>query len=297
MGLLNDIGSAAGDALSAVDGLLSSSPLHSPKDFEKDGFIVPPIPSADGNGLPSQKIRSGRYARATRQMAHWFVPEVGVIPMYINPKSIVYSNSKLINKERTKGGWSIQYWGENLGELTITGHTGSSGFEGLNVLYEIYRAEQYMFDSIALTMAADSSVSGLGDLVDGALGGIGGDIGGVLGAATGGLLGLDPVSQNILPRDVPSLAAMALGVELYYQGLVFRGFFESFNFTESIDRLGLFDYDIRFTVTQRRGYRVNNLPWQRSAVSGPSNADAIPLSFVGLEGARDFTKVKGSAGT
>jgi hypothetical protein len=166
--------------------------------------------------------------------------------------------------------------------LGIRGHTGSSGVEGLNVLREIYRAEQYMFDSIALTMAADSSVSGLNDLIDKAVGGIGG-LGGSIASATSGLFGLDPVSQNVLPRDAPSLSSMALGLELYYSGWVFRGFMTAMDFTESVDRLGLFDYNLSFTVTQRRGYRFNYLPWHHSAVDGASNSNVTPLSFRGME--------------
>lgn len=278
MGLLNisDIGSAAAGALSSNLG---------PQDFQKDGFIVPPIPSADGNGLPSSKIKSQQLAVATRSLVHWFVPEVGLINMYVNPQSINYNLKKLISKERTKGGYIVQYWGEDFTTLNIRGNTGSSGVEGLNVLQEIYRAEQLTFDPLALTMAADNSITGLNDLIDGALGNLGGFSQDIL-TATQGVMGLDPASQNFLPRNIPSLASLALGIELYYAGWVFRGFFESFSFTESAERVGFFEYDINFTVTQRRGYRTNQQAWQRSAISGPSNNSqdgGIPLSFGGLQ--------------
>lgn len=281
----NDVSSSQINALqggiSSLDKTLSSSnPAAS--SFQQDGFIVPPIPSADGNGLPSSKIPSMQQAFATRYTAHWYVPEVGIVNMYINPQSIGYNSKKLITPERTKGGYIIQYWGEDLTTLAIRGHTGSSGVNGLNVLYEIYRAEQYLFDPIALTMAADNSISGLGDLVDSALGNLGG-FGAGISAATNGVFGLDPASQNVLPRNVPSLASMALGIELYYAGWVFRGYFTSFGFTESAERLGIFDYDIQFTVTQRRGYRTNYLPWQHSAIDGASNWATNPLSFGTLQ--------------
>lgn len=179
--------------------------------------------------------------------------------------------------------------GEELTTLTINGHTGSSGVEGLNVLYEIYRAEQYLFDPIALTMAADSSVTGLNDLVDSALGNLGG-FASSLTSSSLGVLGLDPASQNILPQNVPSLASIALGIEFYYSGWVYRGFFNSFSFTESVGQLGLFVYDIKFTATQRRGYRTNYLPWQQSANSGPSNnsPNGTPLSFSDMQNANNF---------
>jgi hypothetical protein len=266
-----------------VDALLAQA-NYGPQDYKTNGFVVAPIPSADGNGLPSSKIVSQRQANIQRNIAHWFVPEVGVVNMYINPQSIDYTHEKVITQERTKGGYILQYWGEELTKLRISGNTGSSGIEGINVLYEIYRAEQYMFDPIALTMAADNSIPGLNDLVDNALGNFGG-LTGLIGAATGGVLGINPASQNVLPRDPPSLATMAFGIELYYSGWVFRGYFKSFSFNESVDHLGLFTYNIDFVVTQRRGYRVNTLPWQRSAINGPSNNDSThgtPLSIQGL---------------
>jgi hypothetical protein len=271
MGLLNDLSSVAGgvaDTLQTVQ--------------DVTGFTVPPIPGADGNGLPSQKVPSQRAGTTTRNLAHWFVPEVGIVPMFINPRQIRYNNKKLITKQRTKGGWVAQYWGEELTTLNIDGTTGTSGIEGINVLYEIYRAEQYLFDPIALTMAADSSVSGLNDLIDQAAGNLGG-LGSSVLNATSGLLGLDPTSQNILPRDIPSLSAQALGVELYYSGWVFRGWFDNFDFTESADKLGMFDYNFAFVVTQRRGYRLNYLGWHHSAISGPSDWKGVPLSFGGLD--------------
>jgi hypothetical protein len=106
MGFLGDVGNAVGGAISGVDHLLNGT-NNSPKDFEKDGFIVPPIPGADGNGLPSSKIRSQRGATVSRHIAHWFVPEVGVVPMYINPQSITYTERKAIQPERTKGGFIV----------------------------------------------------------------------------------------------------------------------------------------------------------------------------------------------
>lgn len=286
--VLGEIGKALDSALggalrggeTALDRATNNSNAQQ-RSFEQDGFIVPPIPSPSGEGLPSSKIPDRREHVNKRHTIHWFVPEVGVINMYINPQSIDYNFKKLINPERTKGGYVLQYWGEELPTLSIRGHTGSSGVEGLNVLYEIYRAEQLNFDPIGLSMASDSELSGLGDLINSAgqaIGGIGGDI---LSAATGGILGLNPLTQSIMPRNPPTLASMAFGVEMYYNGWVFRGFFTSMSFTESVNELGMFNYQIQFTVTQRRGYRTNFMPWHRSAIAGASNnADGgVPLSY------------------
>lgn len=290
MALLNGQGSSGTNILNALtSGQDQLNKVNGNQDFQTDGFQVSPIPNADGEGLPSSKLISQLPASAKRNIVRWFVPEVGVINMYINPQSINYNLKKLISPERTKGGYIVQYWGEELTTLMIRGNTGSSGVEGLNVLEEIYRAEQYMFDPIALTMAADNSITGLNDTIDSAMGNLGG-ISGILSAGTNGVLGLDPVSQNILPRNVPSLASMALGIEMYWSGWVFRGFFTSFSFTESAERLGLYEYDINFTVTQRRGYRRNYMPWHRSAISGPSNNSegGVPLTF-GRSASKEFS--------
>jgi|SRR5271166_890311 len=283
MPTLNQIGNTLGTT-NALDNAISGSGA-SPLPFQQQGFSVSPIPNADGTGLPSSKTPSQEIGTPIRNIMHWFVPEVGLINMYINPQNVRYNSSKLINKELTKGGFVVQYWGEELTTLSINGHTGSSGVEGLNVLYEIYRSEQYTFDPIGLTMAASNSISGVGDSVNSAMGNIGG-LATTISNATQGLLGLDPSSQNILPQTLPSLSALALGIELYYTGWVFRGYFNSFNFTESAERIGMFDYEIQFTVTQRRGYRTNSLGWQHSANFGPSNnsAGGPPLSFVGVKG-------------
>ena len=99
-------------------------------------------------------------------------------------------------------------------------------------------------------------------------------------------MNVSPTSQNILPTTIPSLASMALGVEMYYAGWVYRGYFQSFTLTEAADRLGMMEYTIEFISTQRRGYRVNTFDWNRSAISGPSNNSSnggIPLSYTDLE--------------
>lgn len=253
------------------------------------GNLAPPIggpysPSASPNALPSSQIPSQQFGQLTRNIMHWFVPETGVVSMYINPQSVQYSMGKLITQQRTKGGYIIQYWGEELQTIKLSGHTGSSGIEGLNVLEEIYRSEQILFDPIAQSLATSNSAYGVGSLVDGQIGNIT-SLGSAISSATSGVLSLDPSTQNIIPNNIPSLASMAYSIELYYTGLVYRGYFKSFSYKESVSPLGFFEYDIEFIVTQTRGYRTNSFSWQRSADSGPSNnaIGGVPLSFAGLE--------------
>ena len=213
--------------------------------------------------------------------------------MYVNPSNISYKHKKLITKERTKGGYTLQYWGEDLTTLAISGTTGSAGIEGINVLEEIYRAEQLSFDAVGQTLAASSAASGaqaqilsgigsaLAQTSGSAIGGGGGG-GGVLGSGIAqGIFGANTFT-SLAPRNIPSLAELAFGVELYYNGWVFRGFFEDFDVVESANNIGLFEYTLNFTTTQRRGYRLNSFPWQRSAVDGPSNNEqsgGVPLSW------------------
>jgi hypothetical protein len=138
---------------SAQDFLNSNNPLTQTQSdqFKSDGFLLPATFSADGTGLPSSKVGTYRESQMKRNTITWFVPEFGVVRMYVNPSAITYYYKKLIIKDRTKGGYTLQYWGEDLDNLNISGTTGGAGIEGINILYEIYRAEQYALDATGLT--------------------------------------------------------------------------------------------------------------------------------------------------
>jgi hypothetical protein len=210
--------------------------------------------------------------------------------MYVNPQGISYSQKKSITQQRTKGGFVLQYWGEELGTISINGTTGSSGIEGINVLEDVYRSEQLAFDPFALAIAAEKEdQEAFGDLPDASA-----------GALLGNLVGLTAVSgksmiSNMLEtgstsasRPKPTMASLAFTVELYWSGWVFRGYFTDFKVDEKSSSLGLFDYTMNFTYTQRRGLRLNFLPWHRSATHGQSNSSpphegGIPYSYEELE--------------
>ncbi len=250
------------------------------------GLTANSTPSADGNGLPFTKITPEVSGQIIRNIITWFVPQFGTVRMFINPQNITYSHKKAITKDRTKGGFTLQYWGEDLTTLKISGNTGSSGIEGINMLYEIYRAEQLSFDAVGLSLAANNASADLSNNLSVGIGGalsqtIGGSnlVAPSSGGILGGILGMDSPNAMLSPRNIPSLATMAFGVEMYYNGWVYRGFFEDMTVTESADDF-LLKYDISFTVTQRRGYRTNYFPWHESPVSGPSNY-TTPYSFNG----------------
>lgn len=254
--------------------------INSDQDFintgiTSNGYDLPPALSADGNGLPYSKVTPDKSAKLMRNIITWFVPEFGTVRMFVNPESISYQHAKLINKERTKGGFSLQYWGEDIIVINIGGTTGSSGIEGINMLYEIYRAEQYAGDAIGLTLAANNSnYNAAANLVTDAFDSMGNN--GIAGTIVGGLLGVDSPAATSF-KDINTLAQLAFSVEMYYNGWVYRGYFSNMTIDESASNF-LLSYKMTFNAVQKRGYRTNYFPWSKSANSGPSR-DNSPSSF------------------
>lgn len=267
----------AGRALHSAANSAVLGNLPSDQSVEIPGFTATRAPSQSGIGTRQSRISNERPAVFARNMMRWFVPEMGIVEMFINPQNVTYNEKKQISEQRTKGGFVLQYWGEELGKLSITGTTGTSSIEGINVLYDVYRAEQLAFDPYALVFAAQEDE-------ENAL--YGGNFG-LLGDIAN--LGMDTVtnvfeSGSPTTRPKPTLASLAFSIELYWSGWVFRGYFTDFQLVERADHLGLFDYTIHFTYTQRRGFRTNFLAWHRSPTNGPSESDPLdgpPYSYVG----------------
>ncbi len=245
-----------------------------------DGFKPDSVPSASGFGTRQVRLDNNRNAVSARKIMHWLIPEGPIIQMYMNPQQVRYNYKKDIFPQRTKGGFLIQYWGEALTQLNISGTTGTSGIEGINVLFDLYRNEQLAFDPFALFQAAKQQQDSLAGEIFG--------VGSALSSGGSFLDALTGASQQpgtSSAQQPPTLGSLAITVELFWSGEVYRGFFTDFSVTERADNLGLFDYDINFTVTQKRGFRQNFLGWHRSAVSGPSNSNpefGRPYSFKGL---------------
>lgn len=252
------------------------------------GFQAQSLASPSGFGGQNAPP-NGRAASNARNIVHWMVPEQPIVQMYINPQNITYGYTKSITPQRTKGGFLLQYWGANLTTLRLTGTTGTSGIEGINVLEGVYNNEQSSLDPYALFLAASNDANLInGGAVATGIGSAfgGGNVANTIGGAVGGLLQAGSQLQDPnATRPRPSLAQLAFTVEMYWSGEVYRGFFTAFNVTESADNLGMFNYEMDFTVTQKRGSRQNFLAWHRSAVSGPSNSDpnfGTPYSFGSL---------------
>jgi hypothetical protein len=274
MALLDDLNSAQ-------DFLNQNNPLtQGQKDsFRNNGFALPSTYQADGNGLPYNNVPSDREAQFKRNIITWFIPQFGIVRMYVNPESISYAHKKKITSERTKGGFTLQYWGEELTAINISGTTGSSGIEGINVLYEMYRAEQYAFDSTGLTLAANNHNDDLShNLINGASS-LFGSGSGVASTLMGGILGVDSPNNTLSAKNIPSLGQLAFTVEMYYNGWVYRGYFDNMTVTEKASSFAI-EYSMVFMATQRRGYRTNYFPFTRSAKDGPSEYTS-PHSFSG----------------
>lgn len=183
----------------------------------------------------------------------WRLPNGDAVQMYINPESLRVSESKQISSTRTKGGFVIQYWGENLTEISLQGTTGSSGVKGINVLRNIYKSENKGFDLVAAQQfqdvqnikTASSDNNNIGDAF----------------ANTAAEI----QKRNFLVR--PSLASLATNVLLFYQGDQWKGYFTNFSFTESVGKLGLFDYSLTFMAYEKRGTRENFMPWHKEPLA------------------------------
>jgi hypothetical protein len=263
------LGRAGGAGLGLLDAV--SDGINKLTGAVADGFQANVAPSISGFGTRQSRIQPNRPAITRRHLMRWLVPEQPMIQMYVNPQNFKVDYKKHISKVRTKGGYTLQYWGEELTTLNISGTTGTSGVEGINVLYDIYRNEQLQFDPFALFLQAErdraeeddvfNDLTGIGDTILG-------EVGNILSSAKEG--GVPNTS-----RTKPTLASLAFTVELYWSGEVYRGFFENFSVTERADNIGLFDYTMTFTVTQKRGFRQNFFGWHRSATDGPSNSDPV----------------------
>lgn len=213
-----------------------------------------------------------------------------VVPIYINPSSFSLQDSKIISETLTKGGFSVQYWGENLGEIQAAGTTGSAGIEGINLLRAVYRNEITQFNNILLERSAlldqtarealeNTSTAGIGSGIASILdevtqGGFTGIIDGTKSAiqeitdAARGLTDDNPASVEL----IPTIGAFATNMILYWQGEKFIGYFKNFRSEESAQSPGLFDYQFSFMITKRSGTRTNFMPWHRKPTDASGQA-------------------------
>jgi hypothetical protein len=272
----------------AFDGRVKVNPAED----ESNNPLYKEHTTTDTGGQVPEIIRQNPQmplARRNRQLIKWKIPGMGFVEMYINPQNMNIVEQKVIRSTRTKGGYVMQYWGEELAKIKISGTTGASSIEGINILRRVYRAEQDAFQQVEQVLSDrlqeyTSSVGIGGLLSQGASAGAGSAIGTLVNTITGGAAS---------PPLLPTLASLAAAVELYYQGWVFKGYFEGFTVDEAVAHgPGIFNYTMDFAVLDRRGERKNFTEWSRSpatydSASGKptgyfkSDAGYTPLSYRG----------------
>lgn len=229
----------------------------------------------------ARRLDVPRTGEFKREMMTWRTPHLGYVQMYINPQNMRIEDRKQITAERTKGGFVIQYAGEELTRISIDGTTGSGGIEGINILRSIYRSEQEGFESVALSLEEQLANTQLNTLA-------------------ANLLDQSPLSEinlfaiandtlRAFGRPQPTLASLAANVELFFQGELWRGYFENFTVTENTNNLGWFDYSFVFVAYAKQGIRRNFMPWHRQPIN-PAGVSNNPLSFVDVnENINPFT--------
>jgi len=215
-------------------------------------------------------------AEYTRQMMKWRVPGYGWVTMFLNPDNLKIVEGKDIKPTRTKAGFILQYAGEKLTNITLSGTTGSAGIEGINILRSIYRAEQLAFDNIADELERTGPLSEFLQLARGSTGTITNtpDFGSITERTA-------DIALNILNQPFPTLSSLAANIELYFQGELFRGYFTDFSVEESGKEQGLINYTLNYTAYARQGVRRNFMPWHRQPFNpiGASAGKANPLSY------------------
>lgn len=239
----------------------------------------PPEPRSQFTEVPPDARRSDLVAQGVidtpqvgkivRELLTWRTPHRGYVQMYINPQQMSIDNVKDITPVRTKGGFVIQYAGENLTQINLSGTTGSSGIEGINVLETVYRAEQEAFEGIARGLEERLSVIQMGSIT------------GLSSFLDPNLLQIASDSIQNFGRPQPTLASLAANIELFFQGVLYRGFFNKFSVVEEAPESGHFRYQISFVAYAKQGVRRNFMPWHRQPLHPANTHDSgvNPLSF------------------
>jgi len=254
---------------------LNPPPLRPP--FQRKGLSY----VSQSNNTASIVTEGNQEGNYKRRMMRWKTPNLGWVQMFLNPQQMNIQEGKDIESTRTKAGFILQYAGERLTNISISGTTGSAGIEGINVLRAVYRAEQIAFKSIASELERTGPVAEATQLAQGFIGDF---TSGETSLISGGVAALNELTQvalNIFNQPFPTLASLAANVELYFQGELFRGYFTEFSVDESGDRPGLFDYSLTFVAHSRQGIRRNFMPWHRQPFNpiGAAGQDPNPYSY------------------
>ena len=220
-----------------------------------------------------------------------------IVPLYVNPENFSIQDNKIISESLTKGGFIVQYWGEQLGEIQASGTTGSGGIEAINILRGVYRNEitqfnnillerAFLLDQTARTALEDTSTANIGAGISSIFdeitqGGFSNIIDGTKSAieeitqAAKGITDNNPTSVEL----IPTIGAFATNMILYWQGEKFTGYFKSFRVDEVAQNPGIFSYQFTFMITKRSGIRKNFMAWHRNPYdsSGEPRTASLPI--------------------
>lgn len=188
-----------------------------------------------------------------RNVIYWELWTGDFVKMPVNPQNMGFNFTKAISPTRTKGGFSIQYWGENLLEVSIGGTTGLSGVEGIELLYDVYRSEQLSREGVGQIAAkgADLKNFAKGNMQRGA------------DKFSTFLESDEPNGQRGLP-DSSNLVVKATGVKMWYNYRVYSGWFTAFDYSENAETPGVYNYNMKYTVWNEQGRRRNWATWHRN---------------------------------
>jgi hypothetical protein len=242
---------------------------------------APTNPQALGANNLSNIIAGPQEAEYTRQMLTWRTPHLGYVQMYINPQNMTIQEAKDITSSRTKAGFVVQYAGEKLTKISISGTTGTAGMEGINILEQVYLAEQFAFEPIAEALERSVSSAELLALFKGTFSVRAAGIGSAnaeQGAFIDNFLSQSTADAvlDILQQPFPTLASLAASIEMFFQGVNYKGYFESFRVEENGQYPGHFNYSMEFTAYAKQGTRRNFMPWHKQPSApadwnGPNN--------------------------
>lgn len=218
-----------------------------------------------------------------------------VIPLYINPQNIQISYSKNISETQTIGGYIIQYWGDKITKLTISGTTGSGGVEAINILHNIYKSEQTQFKKVLLQRQRDlafkiqeeqaaaqnastgTSLSALDQvLFNGVFSDVANGVSETMDFFRDAIAGNGTGGNSSPVKLLPTLSAFAVSLDMHYQGKVYRGYVESMSVIENANSPGHFDYSIQYNSLKEYGERKNFMPWHTNPRDSSGNPKKLP---------------------
>lgn len=201
-----------------------------------------------------------------------------IIPLYINPSTVQTTYSKNISETQTIGGFIIQYWGDRITTISINGTTGSGGIDAINILYEVYKAEQTSFNTNLLArrkklqLAVENAQQGQTEnpdglraldqvLFNGAFTDIVDGVSNTMDYFKSAITGEEIGEENKPVKLMPTLSAFAVSLEMHYQGRINRGYIDSMTVNEDGNSPGHFNYTIQFKSLKEYGERNNFMPW------------------------------------